>query len=265
MTILIKYPKQTIKTNKKFFKRKEKEFTSSDWCKWAGWWDTDGHFQDLSEKPKGKSKNKKTAALKLKDKQPVELFSKTFETSLVYLEWKTTTPSGQKYTAQQYEAGLRGKKGIWFTKNVYPYLIKEDKKNYAAKFLGYRPESKDFTTWTKKEVLHYLATAIEGDGGFKVRGKQNSFIDTYLCSSDAQYLSDIQYLTTQKLGILSRFRENNTYQTKEGTKTMYRLYIYGSKNTPQKNINFFKSLLKDNVMTLDRKKQNVQAFVSYIS
>ena len=88
---------------------------------------------------------------------------------------------------------------------------------------------------------------------------------TYLCSSDAQYLADIQYLTTQKLGILSRFRENNTYQTKEGTKTMYRLYIYGSIKAPQKNINFFKSLLKDNVMTLDRKKQNVQAFVSYIS
>ena len=90
-------------------------------------------------------------------------------------------------------------------------------------------------------------------------------MNSFLCSSDAQYLSDIQYLTTQKLGILSKFRENNTYQTKEGTKTMYRLYIYGSIRSPQTNINFFKSLLKDNVMTLDRKKQEVEAFVSYIS
>ena len=266
MTVLIKYPYQTSKTNKDFFKRKEQEFTSSDWCKWAGWWDTDGSFADMSHLERGKSRNKKTAGLKLKDKQPVALFSKIFDTSLLYLEWKTTTPEPRShtYTAQVYTAELRGKKGIWFTKNVYPYLIKEEKKDYAAKLLGYRPESKDFTTWTRDEVIHYLATAIEGDGGFRVRGKKNSCIEATLSSNDPQYLSDVQYLISKKLGILSSFCEIDTYQTKEGIKTMYRLYINGSINIPQ-NINFFQRLVKDNVMTLDRKKQKVQAFVSYIS
>ena len=267
MTILIKYPKQTNKNNEDFFKRKEQEFTSLDWCKWAGWWDTDGFFQDMSEKEKGMSKNKKTAGLKLTDKQPVSLFSKAFDTSLVYLEWKTTTPEprSRTYTAKVYTSELRGKKGIWFTKNVYPYLIKEEKKDYAAKLLGYRPESKDFTTWTRDEAIHYLATALEGDGSFKAGGKKNSWIAAYLCSSEPQYLSDIQSLMSKKLGIQSSLREVDTYQTKEGIKTMYRLHIFGSiKNTLQ-NINFFQDLVKDNVMTLDRKKQVVQKFVTYIS
>ena len=55
-----------------------------------------------------------------------------------------------------------------------------------------------------------------------------------------------------------------TEQTEEGIKTKYKLCIYGSQKNPN-NIDFFKSLVKDNVMTLDRKKQKVQEFVNHVS
>lgn len=273
MTILIKYPKQTIKTNKKFFKRKEKEFTSSDWCKWAGWWDTDGHFQDLSEKPKGKSKNKKTAALKLKDKQPIELFSKTFETSLGYYEHATTTPEksgsnwlvkAKNYTATLFNASLSGDKARWFTKNIYPYLISEQKKNYAVKVLGYRPPSKDIETWTREELIHYLGSAIGGDGSVSTYKTDTHFplIDMKLLSSNAQHLSDVKYIIENIYKIYIPLAERFTYQTAEGEKTAYHLRFHGARSSTE-NFPIFENLIKENVMCLDRKKNKIQDFLSH--
>ena len=200
--------------------------------------------------------------LSLKDRQPVELFSKTFETSLTYNEWKTITPEPyrKEYIANVYVARLKAEKAEWFTKNVYPYLIKQEKKDFAAKLLGYRPESKDFVDWTADEITHYLATAMEGDGVFRVRGEKTICIDCQLASSDPQYLSDIKYLTEKKLGVTSTLYEVSTYKTEEGIKTKYKLCIYGSQKNPN-NLGFFQSLVKDSVMTLDRKKQKVQEFL----
>ena len=56
-------------------------------------------------------------------------------------------------------------------------------------------------------------------------------------------------------------REIITYQTQEGIKTKYELRIDCSRKNP-KNLGFFQSLVKDGVMTLDRKKQKVQEFIN---
>ncbi len=259
MTVLIKYPKQTKKTNKDFFKRKNQELTNLDWAKWAGWFDTDGWFR--IEKNGGKR-----APLYLKDRQPVELFSKTFETSLTSRKHKTITPEPYRYeyTTIEHMVSLAGEKAVWFTKNVFPYLIKEEKKDFAEKLLGYRPESKDFTTWTANEIIHYLATVIEGDGGVEVRGKKNSNITTVINSSDKQYLANIQLLSENKLGITSTLFVRTIYKTQQGIKTKYGVRISGSLRHSN-NLDFFQSLVKDNVMTLDRKKQKVQQFVTHVS
>ena len=259
MTVLIKYPKQTKKTNKDFFKRKNQELTNLDWAKWAGWFDTDGWFR--IEKNGGKR-----APLYLKDRQPVELFSKTFETSLTSRKHKTITPEPYRYeyTTIEHMVSLAGEKAVWFTKNVFPYLIKEEKKDFAEKLLGYRPKSKDFTTWTANEIIHYLATVIEGDGGVEVRGKKNSNITTVINSSDKQYLANIQLLSENKLGITSTLFARTIYKTQQGIKTKYGVRISGSLRHSN-NLGFFQSLVKDNVMTLDRKKQKVQQFVTHVS
>jgi hypothetical protein len=44
---------------------------------------------------------------------------------------------------------------------------------------------------------------------------------------------------------------------------MYALYILCSRKN-RKNLDFLKSLLKYNVMTLDRKKEKIQEFVTWV-
>jgi len=252
MTVLIKYLAQSKERNKVFFEKQK--LINLDWAKWAGWFDTDGCFQSVGNK---------LARLELKDRQPVELFSKIFETSLRCRTMKTITPEPYRYEyiINVHGAQLGGEKGKWFVKNIFPYLIKQEKKEYAATFLGYRPESKDFKDWTTDEVTYYLATAIEGDGCFSVRPwKTIKSIEIEIKSSDVQYLSDIKYLVEEKLGLVWNLHESATYETKKGIKTMYMLKLYCSRTNPD-NLPFFQNLLEDNVMTLDRKKQKVQEFV----
>ena len=258
MTVLIKYSKQTKESSEVFFEKKDKELTDLDWAKWGGWIATDGTLTyTYAKKPQRWIKR---VDLKLKDRQPVELFSKTFETSLTNYLNKTTTPDGKKYTITMHQAILRGKKAVWFTKHVYPYLIKEEKKDFAVKLLGYRPESKDFADWTPDEVIHYLATALEGDGRYYVHQRKSKTIEMALFSSDAQYLSDVQNLANTKLGLIFNLQERSTYKTKKGIRTKYMLKGYCSRRNPN-NLGFFQSLMKDGVMTLDRKKQRVQEFL----
>ena len=238
MTVIIPYPKQTKERNKVFFEKKDKELTNLDWAKWAGWFDTDGTFVALPQK---------VASLKLTYKQPVELFANTFETSLTDYSSKSITPAGTKYKITMHEALIREEKAVWFAKNVYPYLIKEEKKDYAVKLLGYRPTSKDFADWTPDEVIYYLASALEGMVILYVRGKKTISIRAKITSNDAQYLSDIGYIVQKKLGVMFSVREGTFYKTQKGIKTMYRLCIFGSQKNPETR-GFFQKLSKRMVL-----------------
>ena len=261
MTVIIKYPKQSKKTNKEFFERKDKELTNLDWAKWAGWFDTDGCFTNA--KRKTKQGYQLFASLQLRDRHPAELFSDMFDTSLVYQEGNTITPDGKKYISKMFKGTVSGPKATWFTENISPYLIKEEKREYAGALLEDTVRSKDFNTWTKDEVTRYLATVIEGDGTIQIiysRYAKNIAIRIY--SSDKQYLANLVSIAASKLNINCKFRKAKTYQTKRGLVTMYGLYIRCSKRNPE-NINFFKSLLKYKIMTLDRKKEKIQEFVNW--
>ena len=261
MTVIIKYPFQSKKRNKEFFKRKDQELTNLDWAKWAGWFDTDGCFAKNPRKTE--LGYQLFVKLQLKDKQPAELFSDTFETSLCYQESNTVTPNGAKYIAKMFKGALSGPKATWFTENVSPYLIKEEKREYAGAVLDDTVRSKDFNTWTKDEVTRYLATVIEGDGTIQIiysRYAKNIAIRIY--SSDKQYLANLVSIAASKLNIDCKFRKAKTYQTKRGLITMYELFIRCSKKTPI-NIDFLRSLLKYKVMTLNRKKEKIQEFVNW--
>ena len=85
-----------------------------------------------------------------------------------------------------------------------------------------------------------------------------------LFSNDPQYLSDVKYIVEKKYKIHIPLAVQHEYQTKEGEKTMYYLRFNGSR-VNSKNLPFFKRLIEDNVMTLDRKKHNVQKFIAAVS
>jgi len=259
MTVIIKYPFQSKKRNEEFFKRKDQELTNLDWAKWAGWFDTDGSL--VKQKRKTKLGYQLFTKLQLKDRQPTELFSNVFETSLVYQEQNTVTPNGAKYIAKMFKGSLSGPKATWFTENVSPYLIKEEKREYAGAVLEDTVRSKDFNTWTKDEVTHYLATVIEGDGNISFSVSKSIVIRIY--SSDKQYLANLVSIAASKLNIDCKFKKAKTYQNKKGLATMYELFIRcGKKNLT--NLNFLRNLIKHNVMTLDRKKKKIQEFVTWI-
>ena len=261
MTVIIKYPFQSKKRNKEFFKRKDQELTNLDWAKWAGWFDTDGCFSRNWRKTK--QRYQLFTKLQLTDKQPTELFSNMFETSLCYQEADTVTPNGAKYISKMFKAGLSGPKATWFTENVSPYLIKEEKREYAGAVLDDTVRSKDFNTWTKDEVTNYLATVIEGDGSIQIKPSRNKkSINIVISSGDKQYLANLVSIAASKLNVHSKFRKVRTYQTKRGPMTMYGLWILCSKKNPV-NIDFLRSLLKYKVMTLDRKKERIEKFVNW--
>lgn len=268
MTVLIKYPKTTKSNVKYFTERKNEELTNLDWAKWAGWFDTDGSFS-----VNGKKANEYKCSLFLKDRSPVELFSKTFETSLRYDEHKTKPPKhkilqyphykDKVYIAKEYKATFQQKdKCIWFTENVYPFLLKPEKKEYALKILGYTPESKNFSDWTEQELVHYIATACEGDGNFNlIKNKNDYSLNLTIGSSDSEYLSLIKYIIEQKFNIKENIplNENRVYMTEEGEKTEYILRLYVKSKSP---LNYLiKKFSEDNVMTLDRKKQIVNDYL----
>jgi len=162
-----------------------------------------------------------------------------------------------------FKGTLSGIKATWFTENVSPYLIKEEKREYAGAVLDDTVRSKDFNTWTKDEVTNYLATVIEGDGSIQNKySRKTESISIVISSGDKQYLANLVSIAASKLNVYSKFRKAKTYQTKRGIMTMYRLHILCSKKNPV-NIDFFRSLLKYKVMTLDRKKEKIQEFVNW--
>ena len=237
-----------------FLNFKNLSTSNLEWCKWAGWMDTDGSIQ-INKSKKNKSwTGVKVVRLNLKDRQPVELLSNFFETALCYFEYRTVTPEPyrKEYIAKQHVTTLYNDKAVCMTKNIYPYLLKDAKKQYAINLLGYEPESKPLDEWTKEEFVSYFATVAEGDGYIQVRynKKNNGKAIISIESSDAEYLSKLKYLLDRLFNICGSLSEVRIYKTKDGIKCKYRLTVYHNRE-------FYSLLTAPNIMTLDRKKNKL--------
>ena len=252
--IIKKFNKKTKEEIKNFLILKDLQCNYLDWCKWAGWIDTDGYVK-LEKTPKGKPYQR--LSLSLRDKQPVELLSNFMECPLFYREHVTFTPEPyrNKYIAKEFITTVVGEKLMFLIKKIYPYMLNKEKKLRICKILGYEPESKKLDDWTKQEVVSYFATALEGDGSVRNRKckTKKDTIDIYFSSSDVQYLSDVKYLIDKNFNTCLHLSETTTYKTKQGIKTKYRLYIASTSNIEE----LFKMLAADNIMTLDRKRNKI--------
>lgn len=258
MTILIKYPRQSLKRNKEWVKRMEEK--NINWAQWGGWFDSDGSF--------GKAYNKKNKVMeyavefKLKDPDPVELFSKIFETTFFYNEWNTKTPNGKKYIAKTFRAQLKGERAFWFTNKIKKYILQktEDMQRLLSESSTYKPYSE---TWNKKEWTSYIATLMEGDGSYLDLSKTvHKYQYFSLCSTNIHFL---QYITKElkKHDVLNFSKPYliNKYIKKDGTKGME--YLLSSAGGREKNKKVLESLLP--YMTMDRKRQNVLKTLAWIN
>ena len=249
MTIIIKYPAQNKLSNKEFFERKNEELTNLDWSKWGGWFDTDGCFELNSDR----------VALKLKDKEPVEIFSKIFETSLRYKEHKTHTPNGKNYIAKTYVAELRGQKAIWFTKNVSKYIFNKtmDVTNLLNKHnICYTPYKHQFT---KGELINYIVSALQGDGTFYDRNKNSNFITFY--SNNVNYLKFIQNELNKHDVVFGGPYKGADYYTQNGTKrNMFQITLKCKQK--EKMINFYETIIPK--IEMIRKKEKAMISLEYL-
>jgi len=247
MTVLIKYPKQNKITNVNFFKRKNNE--DINWSYWGGWCNTDGSFTS------------KQGKLTLKDHEPVKIFSKVFETSLLFNEYKTTTPNTAQYIAKMFTAVLRQEKLNWFCRNIEKFII--NKKQSLFKICDQSFLSNQ-EPWTKQETINYIAGVVEGDGSFLFQTKNKAaYLNLSIYSSNVQYLSDLQdRLNQHNLCNLGDIKEWKTsYQTKKGERVKYYFCIYLSHRN-MKNLEFIKSICK--VMTIERKKEKIRQFLNVV-
>jgi len=246
MTVLIKYPQQNKITNADFFKRKNDE--DINWSYWGGWFDTDGTFTG------------KHGKLALKDHEPVKLFSKVFETSLRFDEYKTITPNAAQYVAKVFSADLRQEKLNWFCRNIEKFIL--SKKDNLFKVCK-QPFLLNQAPWTKQETINYIAGVAEGDGSFLSKTKDKvTFLNLLIASSNAQYLSDIQdRLSEHNLCNCGDIQEREIYQTKKGERIKYYFCIYVSGKN-MKNAEFMKSIYR--VMTIERKKEKIRKFFNVV-
>lgn len=248
--IIQKYPISTRAVVSELIERKNRELTNLDWAKWAGWFDTDGTF---AIKKRGGTPMVRIA---LKDMEPVKLFSETFENSFAFNQFKTKSPQGKIYDAKVYVCEVNSiGKCKWLAENMFPYLIGEEKKNYAAKVIGYMPESKPFDEWTKEEALAYFATAIDGDGGIQL--KNGTTVCVSLFSSNAEYLAQVKELMESKFNVHFSMQQSATYETKAGTRHRFNIYLGANKE----NFDLYKLLVANNVMTLERKRKKILYFL----
>ncbi len=253
--IIKEHKKRNKEEKQNFLTQKNLNENDLEWCKWAGWVDTDGTISQTSKENK--------ISLKLKDRQPVELLGDFFETNLTYVESKTITPHPYQktYIAKTFVTHVCGDKAACMAKNIYPYLLNEKKKQRAREILLKKaikiPKSKPLDDWNKDEIISYLATVIEGDGHIQIREKKNYLnIILSIKSSTVQYLSDIKYLIDTNFNTCLTLREHSTYKTKKGIKTKYDLFLN------QSHMEIFKLLVKDNIMTLDRKKNKIIKYLN---
>ena len=107
--------------------------------------------------------------------------------------------------------------------------------------------------------------SIEGDGSIQIltakTGNSKSCI-IKISSNNTQYLANLVSIAASKLNIVSKFKKTKTYQTERGSVDMHELYIQCSRRNTE-NLDFLRSLLKYNVMNLDRKKERIQEFVTW--
>lgn len=246
MTVIKKYP---LGNKKNFDQWVEKmKAKNINWALWGGWFDSDGSFSIK----KRKTLDQYYVKLALKDRDPVELFSETFETSLTYNEYRTTTPNGNQYTAKVYISILRGKRSLWFVNQIKKYILQ--KTIWIKPFLEVNKIKYEFYSepWSREEWISYITTLIEGDGTINDR-TQCSRKYAAIYSTKTYFLNYIvKELKKFNIAIFSNPALSSTSIKKDGTLSKnYIITVSGDKNIK----NLYETILP--LMTMDRKRQKV--------
>jgi hypothetical protein len=235
-----------------FFEKKDKEMSNIDWAKWGGWFDTDGCFSIYKKEFK---KPVPKVSLSLKDRSPIELFSKTFQTSLSYLE--RFNPS-TKVLEKRFNVHLRNEKAIWFMKNIKKFINNKNQK--IEEIFNYLnvPYGKEKIEQTREEFIAWLTCAFEGDGTFLFSKERKVAFATFYNSNVVL----LEYITNKSKEFnIVKFLKPYNKGTKGslGKKDRYQMTI----STKMENVfHFYKIILP--YMTMDRKRNKVIDSIEFL-
>jgi len=256
MTILIKYQRQNEKNNKEWFEKMETK--DINWAQWGGWFDSDGSFFNKNSIFK--------INLSLKDRDPVELFSKTFETSLTYHEHMTNPYNKHDvktpHLAKEFCSALRGVRALWFANKIKKYIL--NKTNDIKPFLEkqkirYVPYSEE---WTREEWIPYIATLCEGDGTYVDRLVYEKGYYISLNSSNESFLKYVSNsVNKHNILIFGKIYTIQGHPKDNGTRSV--MYKTFSKGNMDKQKIYLETLLP--FMTMGRKRQNAINTIEWIN
>ncbi len=258
MTILIKsLTRNSKKNNIEWIERMESK--NINWAMWGGWFDSDGCFSFSNTK----FNSKFVVVLALKDRDPVELFAKTFESSLEYMEYWTTPYNKDgirtPHLSKTFKSRFKGDRALWFANKIKKFILQKtskikpflDKQNINYKFYSEQ--------WTKEEWIYYITSLIEGDGTFYDRNKNTKTI--VINSSNEPFLKYISdQLQLHKIMNFGKITKCKGHPKDDGSfSVMYSQSLRGK--LPELKI-VLNTLLPH--MTMERKRQNVLKTLAWI-
>ena len=173
MTIIFKMPiklfgvdqvKNDEKTKEIFEKEIEPFITPEQWAYWAGWMDSDGCFKF----------NTKNVCLYLTDRDPCEVFAKTFKGSLNY-RLLNAKYYKNKNPKNLYMCNLSRPLSKYFALKVKDYLFVKNKKckDFLKMCYGLDSEINANYDCSNEIFLSWLTAFIEGDGSLNLSSRKN--------------------------------------------------------------------------------------------
>jgi hypothetical protein len=253
--IIKKYEKMNNEQLDKLFKSID-ERTDIDWPYIAGWIDGDGFIGKIGPRCYGIS-------LKINDKEPVEMLSEIFKTSLSQ-EKMDKRPIFINPPKRRYYTNIRGKKVLYLAKKIAPFIMEKTKNLYKTlESLGCN-EKFSYMEHNDKDFISYLIGFTEAEGSFSVT-KKKQYI--YQLANTNYNLIKYLHKRLHEIGffnfkIYKIGKEGYYFFNKKVTdKVVYRKNVYRLFMGGYSLLDFYNLIYSR--MKIDRKKQRVSDAINY--
>lgn len=228
-----------------------------DWAYIAGWIDGDGFVGFVNKGDCGFS-------LKIADKEPVEMLSKLFKSTMSQ-EKMDSRPIFLKPPKRRYYVTIRGQKALFLAKKIAPFIMEKTKNLYKTLEHFECYEKFPYMELNDKDFLSYLVGFSEAEGCFTCyrEKSQHSYELTNTNLNLLKYLEKrLKQFGFFKFEIKAKSKKGLYFFNKKATdkmierKNSYRLEMNG-----YALLDFY-NLIKDKLI-IDRKKQKVLSTIEH--
>ena len=255
--ILKKYEKMSDEQLNDLFKSLD-ERKDINWAYIAGWIDGDGFIGKLN------SSGNCGVMLKIADKEPVEMLSELFKTTLSQ-EKMDPRPIFVKPPKRRYYTTISSKKAIYLAKKIAPFIMEKTKNLYKTLQSYGCNEKFQYMELNDEDFINYLVGFSEAEGSFECNLKTKKF--SYIISNTNLNLLKYLERRLKQLGFFNVkmaqiFKKGIYFFNKNATnKMVHRKNSYTLRIQGYALLDFY-NLIKDKLV-IERKKQKVLDTIEY--